>query len=55
MTDLKLKCRLDVCNTTDTFSGAEEATQSEWTDICPMGVHKNGNVEHPAYCPGHSK
>lgn len=50
----ELKCRL--CdNNRETFESVDEANNSEWTNISPLGSITSDNVStHNAYCPAHS-
>lgn len=54
----RLKCRIDGCQDYEVFDSPQNAKNSDWTDICPVGGLQGGpeGVEsvHRAYCPGHS-
>lgn len=49
----ELKCRLCDDNR-ERFDQISDVHDSEWEDVCSMGVIKNDCIMHPAYCPGHA-
>lgn len=54
----RLTCRIETCGVSETYDTPEQAIDSDWTTICPVGGLRGGPQGtasvHRAYCPGHS-